>query len=157
MIDQNHDSEEQAQMQKLTRTVTLTATLTVALTLISGCSYFGVYKRDLAQGNLVTSDMAEQLQPGMTRQQVLNVMGSPLLEAPFDARQWDYIYYLDKAYSGTEQRRLTLTFQGNRVADIERHGDFSKPPSVADERGIGPTESSGEQTGNLLNVRPEDS
>ncbi|MDT8893558.1 outer membrane protein assembly factor BamE [Halomonas sp. I1] len=139
-------------MQKLTRTVTLT----VALTLISGCSYFGVYKRDLAQGNLVTADMAEQLQPGMTRQQVVNLMGSPMLEAPFDAQQWDYVYRLDKAYSGIEQRRLTLTFQGNRLADIERHGDFSRPPSVANERGIGPTDSADEQAGNLLNVRPED-
>lgn len=152
MIDQNHDSEEQAQMQKLTRTVTLT----VALTLVSGCSYFGVYKRDLAQGNLVTSAMAEQLQPGMTRQQVVNLMGSPMLEAPFDAQQWDYVYRLDKAYGGVEQRRLTLTFQGNRLADIERHGDFSRPPSVADERGIGPTDSTNTQKGNLLNARPDD-
>lgn len=151
MIDQNHDSEEQAQMQKLTRTVTLT----VALTLVSGCSYFGVYKRDLAQGNLVTSAMAEQLQPGMTRQQVVNLMGSPMLEAPFDAQQWDYVYRLDKAYGGVEQRRLTLTFQGNRLADIERHGDFSRPPSVADERGIGPTDSTNAR-GNLLNARPDD-
>ncbi|MFM9271509.1 outer membrane protein assembly factor BamE [Halomonas elongata] len=139
-------------MQKLTRTVTLT----VALTLVSGCSYFGVYKRDLAQGNLVTSAMAEQLQPGMTRQQVVNLMGSPMLEAPFDARQWDYVYRLDKAYGGVEQRRLTLTFQGNRLADIERHGDFSRPPSVADERGIGPTDSTNAQKGNLLNARPDD-
>ncbi|OBX38320.1 outer membrane protein assembly factor BamE [Halomonas elongata] len=151
MIDQNHDSEEQAQMQKLTRTVTLT----VALTLVSGCSYFGVYKRDLAQGNLVTSAMAEQLQPGMTRQQVVNLMGSPMLEAPFDAQQWDYVYRLDKAYGGVEQRRLTLTFQGNRLADIDRHGDFSRPPSVADERGIGPTDSTNAR-GNLLNARPDD-
>ncbi|TZG35485.1 outer membrane protein assembly factor BamE [Halomonas eurihalina] len=150
MIDQNHDSEEQAQMQKLTRTVTLT----VALTLVSGCSYFGVYKRDLAQGNLVTPAMAEQLQPGMTRQQVVNLMGSPMLEAPFEAQQWDYVYRLDKAYGGIEQRRLTLTFQGNRLADIERHGDFSRPPSVANERGIGPTDSAIEQAGNLLNARP---
>ncbi|MBW5801844.1 outer membrane protein assembly factor BamE [Halomonas elongata] len=138
-------------MQKLTRTVTLT----VALTLVSGCSYFGVYKRDLAQGNLVTSAMAEQLQPGMTRQQVVNLMGSPMLEAPFDAQQWDYVYRLDKAYGGVEQRRLTLTFQGNRLADIERHGDFSRPPSVADERGIGPTDSTNAR-GNLLNARPDD-
>ncbi len=45
-------------------------------------------------------------------------------------------------------------FQGNRLADIERHGDFSRPPSVANERGIGPTDSAIEQAGNLLNARP---
>ncbi len=115
-----------------------------------------MYKRDLAQGNLVTAEMAAQLQPGMTRQQVVDLMGSPMLEAPFDAQQWDYVYRLDEAYGGVEQRRLTLTFQGNRLADIERHGDFSSAPSVANERGIGPMDSAGERTGNLLNVQPED-
>lgn len=134
MIDRIHDSEEQAQMQKLTRIVTLS----VALLMISGCSYFGVYKRDLPQGNLVTEGMAEQLRPGMSRQQVVDLMGSPLLEAPFDARQWDYVYRLDEAYGDVEQRRITLTFDGGRVVEIEREGDFSTAPPLGDERGIGP-------------------
>ncbi|WP_280548832.1 outer membrane protein assembly factor BamE [Halomonas sp. 11-S5] len=121
-------------MQKLTRIVTLS----VALLLISGCSYFGVYKRDLPQGNLVTEAMVEQLRPGMSRQQVVDLMGSPLLEAPFDASQWDYVYRLDEAYGGVEQRRVTLTFAGGRVAEVEREGNFSKAPPLSDDRGIGP-------------------
>ncbi len=152
MIDQNHDSEEQAQMQKLTRIVTLS----VALILTSGCSYFGVYKRDLAQGNLVTPSMTEQLRPGMTRQQVVDLMGSPLLQAPFDANQWDYLYRLDEAYGDVEQRRLTLTFDGNRLVDIERQGDFSRPPSLISERGIGPSDGAGGARGNVLEALPLD-
>ncbi|XKE45772.1 outer membrane protein assembly factor BamE [Halomonas organivorans] len=140
-------------MQKLSRIVTLS----LALALISGCSYFGVYKRDLAQGNLVTPAMAERLQPGMTRQQVIDLMGSPLLEAPFAADEWDYLYRLDQAYDGVEQRRLTLTFDGNRLASIERHGDFSRPPALISERGIGPTETADEGRGNLLDtLAPDD-
>ncbi|MDR5903271.1 outer membrane protein assembly factor BamE [Halomonas icarae] len=107
-------------MQKLTKIVTLT----VALLLASGCSYFGVYKRDIPQGNLVTAEMVGQLRTGMTRDDVIYVMGSPLLEAPFDASQWDYLFYLDKAYEGTERRRVTLTFDGNRLVDIQREGDL---------------------------------
>lgn len=132
-------------MQKLTKIITLS----IAVMLISGCSYFGVYKRDLAQGNLVTGEMASQLQPGMTRQQVVDLMGTPLLESPFDASEWDYLYRLDKAYGGIEQRRLTLTFDGNQLANIERHGDFSAPPALIKERGIGPT-GSDKQQGTLL-------
>ncbi|HSH48432.1 MAG TPA: outer membrane protein assembly factor BamE [Halomonas sp.] len=132
-------------MQKLTRIIILS----IAVMLISGCSYFGVYKRDLAQGNLVTGEMASQLQPGMTRQQVVNLMGSPLLESPFDASEWDYLYRLDKAYGGIEQRRLTLTFNGNQLASIERYGDFSAPPTLIEERGIGPS-SRGRREGTLL-------
>lgn len=135
-------------MQKLTKIITLS----VAVTLLSGCNYFGVYKRDLAQGNLVTGEMARQLQPGMTRQQVVDLMGSPLLESPFEAREWDYLYRLDKAYGGIEQRRLTLTFNGNQLADIERHGDFSEPPSLISKQGIGPAGTDNQRGSTVLDT-----
>ncbi len=136
MIDRPHDSEEQAQMQKLTGIVTLS----LALALTSGCTYFSVYKRDLNQGNLVTAAMADQLQPGMTRQQVVDVMGAPLLEAPFDASQWDYVYRVDEAYGDVKQRRMTLTFAGNELVNIQREGNFNLTP-VADRHveGVGPS------------------
>jgi outer membrane protein assembly factor BamE len=118
MIDRIHDSEERTQMQKLIKT----ATLILALTLVSGC----VYKRDLTQGNYITEGMVEQLQPGMSRDQVVGVLGRPLLEAPFDANQWDYVFRLDEAYAGVERRRVTLTFDGNRLVDIQREGDLDR-------------------------------
>lgn len=122
-------------MQKLTRIITLS----VALTVVSGCSYVGVYKRDIPQGNLVTQEMVSQLQPGMTQEQVTYVMGRPLLEAPFDASQWDYVFRLDKAYGDVEQRRVTLTFdpQG-RLANIEQEGDLSKALPLEGESSMGP-------------------
>ncbi len=135
MIDRNHDSEEQAQMQKLTRIITLS----VALTVVSGCSYVGVYKRDIPQGNLVTQEMVGQLQPGMTQEQVTYVMGRPLLEAPFDTREWDYVYRLDKAYAGVEQRRVTLTFDDmGRLVNVEQQGDFSGDLPISTDTSVGP-------------------
>ncbi|WP_311883306.1 outer membrane protein assembly factor BamE [Halomonas piscis] len=123
MIDQNHDSEEQAQMQKLTRIIALSVTLAT----VSGCSTFGVYKRDIPQGNLITQEMVQQLRPGMSQRQVTQVMGRPLLEAPFDAREWDYVFQLDKAYSGVETRRLTLTFDDTgQLVNIEKDGNIAK-------------------------------
>ncbi|WP_202903948.1 outer membrane protein assembly factor BamE [Halomonas huangheensis] len=123
-------------MQKLTGIVTLS----LALALTSGCTYFSVYKRDLTQGNLVTAAMADQLHPGMSRQQVIDVMGAPLLEAPFNASQWDYIYRVDEAYGDIKQRRMTLTFAGDQLTNIQREGSFSTTP-VADrhEEGVGPS------------------
>lgn len=135
MIDRNHDSEEQAQMQKLTRIITLS----VALTLVSGCSYVGVYKRDIPQGNLVTKEMVNQLQPGMTQEQVAYVMGRPLMEAPFDANQWDYVYRLDEAYGDVEQRRVTLTFDpSGRLSNVQQQGDFSGDLPVSTDTSLGP-------------------
>ena len=126
-------------MQKLTGIVTLSALL-----LSSGCSYFGVYKLDIPQGNLVTADMVGQLQPGMSREQVVQVMGRPLLEAPFDANQWDYVFRLDEAYGGVDSRRVTLTFDGDRLADVAREGDLSGDIELRPIEGIGPqTEGTG--------------
>ncbi|XKH59880.1 outer membrane protein assembly factor BamE [Halomonas sediminis] len=113
-------------MQKLTRIVTLSVALSATVLITTGCSYLGVYKRDLPQGNLVTQEMVSQLQPGMTQDQVTYLMGSPLLQAPFEANEWDYVFRLDKAYEGVEQRRVTLVFgEDGRLEQIQRDGDFA--------------------------------
>jgi outer membrane protein assembly factor BamE len=116
-------------MQNLIKTLTFI----LALSMMSGCSYLGVYKRDLPQGNLVTQDMVSQLQLGMSREQVQYVMGSPLLPAPFDANQWDYVFRLDEAYGGVKQRRATLTFDGDRLVDINTYGDMQADMNLSPE------------------------
>lgn len=122
-------------MQKLIKTVTLS----VALTMVGGCSYLGVYKRDLPQGNLVTQDMVAQLQPGMSRVEVKQIMGSPLLEAPFNADQWDYVFRLDEAYGGVDQRRVTLTFANDRLTKLDTDGDLTRDIDIDQPDGPGPT------------------
>ncbi|WP_202884385.1 outer membrane protein assembly factor BamE [Halomonas sp. YLGW01] len=124
-------------MQKLMKMVTLSLTLT----LVTGCSYLGVYKRDLVQGNLVTQEAVSQLQPGMSRSQVKAIMGSPLLEAPFDGDEWDYLFRLDKAYGGIDKRRVTLSFDNNRLTDIRASGDLDKPLDFTAQPGMGPEKS----------------
>ncbi|MDB5979682.1 MAG: rane protein, partial [Pseudomonas sp.] len=48
----------------------LTSFTLVGLLALAGCSFPGVYKIDIQQGNVVTQDMIDQLRPGMTRRQV---------------------------------------------------------------------------------------
>ncbi|EPC00077.1 hypothetical protein L861_07885 [Litchfieldella anticariensis FP35 = DSM 16096] len=137
-------------MQKLIKTVTLS----LALSLAGGCSYVGVYKRDLPQGNLVTQEMVAQLEQGMTREQVKFVMGSPLLEAPFNANQWDYLYRLDEAYGGVEQRRVTLTFANDRLVNITSEGNLSSDIELPSYEGPGPaTEGTGPDDG-IMSPQP---
>ncbi|MBZ5488770.1 outer membrane protein assembly factor BamE [Halomonas aquamarina] len=139
-------------MQKLTRIITLS----VALTVVSGCSYVGVYKRDIPQGNLVTEQMVSQLQPGMTQDQVVYVMGRPLMEAPFDANQWDYVYRLDEAYGGVEQRRVTLTFdRSGRLSNVQQQGNFSRDLPVSSNQGLGPALEGADPLDALPTERPQ--
>ena len=93
----------------------------VGLFALAGCSFPGVYKVDIQQGNVVTQDMIDQLRPGMTRSQVRFIMGNPLITDTFHADRWDYVYSLrDGATGAVDQQRLSLSFKDNLLVDI-RH------------------------------------
>jgi|GEM_PF-450105 len=93
------------------------------------------YRIDVQQGNLLTQEQVSQLRPGLTRDQVRYVLGTPLLVDLFHGdERWDYIYRLKKGRSGeVESRRLTLFF--DREGKLERvDGD------VIPEEGSAPQE-----------------
>lgn len=76
------------------------------------------YKMDIRQGNFVTPDMREKLKPGMTRQQVRYVLGTPMINDAFHGNRWDYVYRLERAGKVTEQQNMTLYFEGEHLARI---------------------------------------
>lgn len=82
----------------------------------------GVYKLDIEQGNMIDQSMVNQLRPGMTKRQVLYIMGSPMLTDKFHENRWDYVY--SKAPSGEdrEQKRISLFFKGDNLIGVQ--GDF---------------------------------
>ncbi|MDQ7988077.1 MAG: outer membrane protein assembly factor BamE [Candidatus Dactylopiibacterium sp.] len=77
------------------------------------------YRIDVRQGNAITQEMVSHLSPGMTKEQVRFVMGSPMLVSVFHADRWDYVYQFSKGYEPIEQRRLTLFFSGDRLERVE--------------------------------------
>ena len=77
------------------------------------------YRIDIQQGNVVTQDMIDKLKPGMTKQQVRFVMGSPPIVDPFHKDRWDYVYYLNKGGRVIEHRRLVLRFDGEVLKRVE--------------------------------------
>lgn len=96
------------------------------ISLLAAC----VYKRDLPQGNLITPDMVSQLQPGMSRQQVVQVMGSPLMYNAFDDSHWNYVYRLKDADDNITEKQVSLVFNGNQLADIQTAGDIDASPRI---------------------------
>lgn len=77
------------------------------------------YRIDVQQGNVVTQDMVAKLKPGMTRQQVRFVLGTPPVVDPFRQDRWDYVYYYNKRGKVVEHRRLALFFDGDILKRIE--------------------------------------
>ncbi|EXF43452.1 outer membrane lipoprotein OmlA [Pseudomonas sp. BAY1663] len=107
----------------------------VGLFALAGCSFPGVYKVDIQQGNVVTQDMIDQLRPGMTRQQVRFIMGNPLITDTFHANRWDYLYSIQPGGSQRQQERVSLVFNS---ADqlVGLAGDFM-PGVSRDEQILG--------------------
>jgi len=71
------------------------------------------YRIDVQQGNVLTQDQVAQLRPGLTRDQVRFILGTPLLVDMFHGDRWDYLYRLQKgADNSVETRRFTVFFDG---------------------------------------------
>ena len=77
------------------------------------------YKVEVVQGNVVTSEQAAQLKPGMSRAQVRDILGSPLLADIFHADRWDYVFTIRRPGAAPQTRRVTVRFDGDRMASVE--------------------------------------
>lgn len=93
----------------------------LALVPLTGCGV--IYKVDAQQGNLFDKDTVETLKPGMSKRQVLLVMGSPSVISPFDQNRWDYVSTMRRGRGKMDRKDLTLYFDGSdQLAKIE--GDY---------------------------------
>ena len=81
--------------------------------------YFSVYRLDIRQGNFITQEMASQLKPGQTREQVRFVLGTPLVTDPFHGNRWDYVYRYDNGKGEVQQRRLSVYFEDNKLTRVD--------------------------------------
>lgn len=127
-------------MRKLLIFITVSATL-----LSAGCSSVSsvtdaipnaldrlpfIYRPVIQQGNVVTQDEVNELQPGMTKRQVRYLLGSPMLTDVFHADRWDYAYTIGTGSRPEEIQRVTVIFERDRLVRLA--GDLRPQPE--DER-----------------------
>ena len=89
---------------------------------LSGCastSYPFVYKPAVYQGNIINPNAVDQLKTGMTKSQVVNLMGNPVLDTPLSPNTWHYVHTLREKGKLVEHKQLTLYFSGDHLARIE--------------------------------------
>lgn len=70
------------------------------------------YKVEVVQGNFVSREQVDLLKPGLSRQQVREILGTSLLTDVFHADRWDYVFTIRRQGVEPQQRRLTLFFNG---------------------------------------------
>jgi outer membrane protein assembly factor BamE len=96
-------------------------TLVLALSLLTAaCSFFTPYRIEIQQGNFVTQEMVAQLKPGLTRDQVRYVMGTPLVSDIFHEERWDYVFVRQRENSrDVEYRRIAVFFEGGKLKRVD--------------------------------------
>lgn len=94
-----------------------------------------VYRMTIQQGNFLEPRLVDKLEIGMTRAQVRYLLGTPMVPNTFDTDRWDYLYYLKKGrVHGPIQHRLTVFFEADKVARVEKEGANIAPKSEAPPR-----------------------
>ena len=77
------------------------------------------YKMDVQQGNFVSQESIAQLKPGMSREQVRYLLGTPLVTDIFHRDRWDYVYWREAPNGKREERRVALFFsEDNKLERI---------------------------------------
>ena len=97
--------------------MSIRSTLTALLCawVLTGC-FLKPHKIDVQQGNFLDQEAISKLKPGMSRSQVRFLLGTPLITDPFHPERWDYMFIDRKAGKLKEERRLTLYFDGDKLA-----------------------------------------
>lgn len=80
------------------------------VTLLSGCVFPGVYKINVQQGNIVTQEELDSLEPGMTRSQVHSVLGTPMTLHPTDTLREYYLYTFQREGGEIQEQRVIIYY-----------------------------------------------
>ena len=81
-----------------------------------------VYKPTIMQGSVLDMSEVNKLQLGMSKESVMNLIGSPSIIDPFHQYQWDYINHSSIEGKIEIQYRLRLIFKDNLLTEIDKSG-----------------------------------
>ena len=85
-----------------------------------------VFQPSVQQGNFIEQEKVEQIEIGMTKNQIRFLLGTPMIDDPFNENRWDYVYFLklgrNQAISKTW---VSIIFDGNTVSQIIKDQNLS--------------------------------
>ena len=110
-------------MMKKRRFPACSAPLLLAPLLLSACAgdmkLPGVHRIHIQQGNIVEQRHLDRLKPGMDKEQVRFIMGTPAIEDPFHRDRWDYVYTFARRGESRRQRNITVIFEEGELVRVE--------------------------------------
>lgn len=103
------------------RQIPLLVLLLISLVFSSGC----IYRANISQGNLIKQEDLDQVEIGMTHNQVRFLLGTPMINDPFHVDRWDYVYYLRVGREDAGFKRwVTVLFEEGEVIEIRKEQEL---------------------------------
>lgn len=88
-------------------------------TILQACSFPGVYKINVQQGNIVTQEMLDTLKSGMTKKQVHFVLGNPVVDNIFNPNIEHYLYTYQEKGGDIKQQKVSIFYQSGKFSHHE--------------------------------------
>ena len=89
----------------------------------------------IQQGNIINNSSLQEIESGMSKQEVLYILGSPMLTDPFNSDRWDYFYSKkDQNTNETTTRLVTAIFDGDQLKELTGDVDLSNVASLDPSR-----------------------
>jgi outer membrane protein assembly factor BamE len=104
----------------------------VALAAVAGLAVSAcVYRMPIQQGNFLQKDQVDQLELGMTRSQVMFLLGTPMVPNGFNNDRWDYYYYAKfNRRTPADTLRLAVYFKDDKVERVDKPLGPGIPPGA---------------------------
>ena len=118
---------------------------------VNGC-FLVPYKIEVQQGNYIDSSMISLLKLNMTRDQVVYILGTPLVTDPFNLDRWSYVYLEGQTGNTEKKRDITLIFKDDKLVRIEGRIDSFENGFNTSMLKLGITGASGQMGKALLEI-----
>ena len=82
------------------------------------------YRVEVVQGNVLTKEQVARVKPGMSRAQVRDLLGSPLLADIFHDNRWDYSFSIRRQGAPYQQRQVVALFDGDKLVSLTTPDDL---------------------------------
>ena len=125
----------------IVRTGAAAGAIALALSACGSTEWGFPYRPNIQQGNWITAEQVQRLEPGMTREQVRFLLGTPTLQDIFRSDRWDYPYYSKPGYGEPEQRRFSVWFEGDSLVRWEGDAQPDRQPFQRTDSGADATPS----------------
>jgi len=101
------------------------------------------YRVEVVQGNFVSREQVQALRVSMTRNQVKDILGTPLIASVFHADRWDYAFTIERKGTQPQQRQLSVYFKDDLFVryegdDLPSESEFAERIAVPEDHKVAP-------------------